>query len=455
VLSFDVVAVVGLNGRIVASAGSNAPAWSPGTEARLGPLGDRDTDETIVRLGARIFRATIARVRFEGEPIGRLILGRVLDEAYARQMSREAGTSVAVVLDDTVIASTLPAPQRAAFEDRLQHGPVDDGSLSLLGERYAYLPLQRVGPATFYALDSVSLATGQLSRAALPQLAAIALGGLALCLLASVRLAHAVSAPIDDLSRRIEAMVDAHAPVRLENGRGFSREIETLGATFNRLVQTVHQARAETDDAYLGAIRALAAALDARDAYTAGHSERVSTLSLAIGRQMRLDASQLEVLRLGALLHDIGKIGISDAILAKAGPLTDEEFEVIKGHPMLGAQILRTVAFLEPHLPIVELHHEQPNGQGYPYGLRGEQIPVLAHIVHVADAFDAMTTARAYRVGRPAAEALTELWRHAGTQFDLASVQGLSAALPELLGTLGDSEAERQHADVRPFRRRA
>ena len=116
---------------------------------------------------------------------------------------------------------------------------------------------------------------------------------------------------------------------------------------------------------------------------------------------MQISDSEIEVLRLGALLHDIGKIGISDNILGKAGALTDDEYEIIKSHPVLGAQILRTVAFLEPHLPIVELHHEQPDGLGYPHGLKGEQVPLLARIVHVADAFDAMTTARAYRAGRP------------------------------------------------------
>src|SRR5690606_26297853 len=109
--------------------------------------------------------------------------------------------------------------------------------------------------------------------------------------------------------------------------------------------------------AYLEAIRALALALDARDPYTAGHSERVSALSVAIGRQMRLDETTLEVLRLGALLHDIGKIGISDHVLRKPGPLTDDEYDVIKTHPAVGSRILRSVRFLAPHLPIVELHH--------------------------------------------------------------------------------------------------
>ena len=103
------------------------------------------------------------------------------------------------------------------------------------------------------------------------------------------------------------------------------------------------------------------------------------------------------MLRLGALLHDIGKIGISDNVLRKPDGLTPEEFELIKEHPALGARILRTVPFLAEHLPIVELHHERPDGRGYPYGLTSSETPLLARIVHVADAFDAMTSARAYR----------------------------------------------------------
>jgi putative nucleotidyltransferase with HDIG domain len=153
-------------------------------------------------------------------------------------------------------------------------------------------------------------------------------------------------------------------------------------------------------------------------------------MSAAVGQQLGLGADDIDVLRLGALLHDIGKIGISDAVLRKAGPLTVEEFEAIKEHPTTGARILRSVPFLQPHLPIVELHHERPDGKGYPRGLLADEIPVLARIVHVVDAFDAMTSARAYRPALGAAEALQELWRCAGTQFDAEVVQALVVTIP-------------------------
>jgi putative nucleotidyltransferase with HDIG domain len=219
---------------------------------------------------------------------------------------------------------------------------------------------------------------------------------------------------------------------------GSSREIDALTETFNDLMTSVELAEAETEAAYTGAIRALATALDARDPYTAGHSDRVSALSVAIGRSLALSADELEVVRLGALLHDIGKIGVPDDVLRKPSALTAAEFDAIKQHPVLGARILRSVPFLARHIPIVELHHERPDGLGYPNGLRGDDIPLAARIVHVADAYDAMTSARAYRGARPSRDALRELWRCAGTEFHADIVGALATALPGVTSDDGD-----------------
>jgi putative nucleotidyltransferase with HDIG domain len=160
-----------------------------------------------------------------------------------------------------------------------------------------------------------------------------------------------------------------------------------------------------------------------------------------IARQMNLADAQVDVIRLGALLHDIGKIGLEDAILRKPGPLTIDEFEQIKRHPGLGARILRQVPFLAPHLPIVELHHERPDGKGYPFGLRGEEIPLPARIVHVADAFDAMTSARAYRPARGSSWAISELQQHAGSEFDTLCVEALVTVIP-LAGTVAEPQIQ-------------
>ena len=260
----------------------------------------------------------------------------------------------------------------------------------------------------------------------------IAVGAFLLAGLASLWLARTIARPIDMLSGSLSLMTDSRDFDHPLTPGGDSLEVDTLTVAFNTMMHSVKSAESETLSAYLGTIRALALALDARDPYTAGHSERVSAVSLAIGRCMLLDDAQLEVLRLGALLHDIGKIGISDEVLMKPGPLTPEEYELIKQHPDVGARILRSVPFLEPHITIVELHHERPDGKGYPHGLRGTEIPLLASIVHVADAFDAMTSARAYRPARATSEGLRELWRCAGAQFDAEVVHALAKALPDI-----------------------
>ena len=255
---------------------------------------------------------------------------------------------------------------------------------------------------------------------------------MALAVLGSVWLARTLTQPIDHFSRSLTAMTTGERPREAVVPSGTSRELDQLTNAFNSLLSSVAAAEAEAEATYLGAVRALAAALDARDPYTAGHSERVSTFAVAMADELKLDAEARETLRLGALLHDIGKIGVPDEILRKAGALTAAEFESIKEHPSAGARILRSIPFLSPHIPIVELHHERPDGRGYPYGLRGDDIPLAARIVHVADAFDAMTSARAYRSGRLPVEAVAELRRCIGTDFDGPAVEALIAALPQL-----------------------
>ena len=171
-------------------------------------------------------------------------------------------------------------------------------------------------------------------------------------------------------------------------------------------------------EAYLATVRALAAAVDAKDPYTRGHSDGVAAYALMIGEAMGLSGEQMIALEMAAYLHDIGKIGISEDILLKPGKLTDAEMGQMRHHPLIGANILKPVAFPWPIAPIVRHHHEHFNGQGYPAGLRSEEIPVLARVLTVADAFEAMVADRPYRRGRSQQEAILELRRCAGTHFD-------------------------------------
>ena len=179
-------------------------------------------------------------------------------------------------------------------------------------------------------------------------------------------------------------------------------------------------------------VQALAHALEAKDAYTRGHSARVAAYATATARAMGLDEDFVVEVQVGGELHDIGKIGVREAVLLKPGKLTDQEYAHLKEHTLIGERILQPL--LKDHplvLVIVRSHHERPDGRGFPDGLVGAVIPVVTRITAVGDTFDAMTTARPYRAPRPAADALIELVRFSGTQFDPDAVQGFLRAFPD------------------------
>src|SRR6266851_6331450 len=193
----------------------------------------------------------------------------------------------------------------------------------------------------------------------------------------------------------------------------------------NQLEELVEQRTAELDraldsleDAYRSTLKALTAALETRDSETHGHSERVVSYSLRLGREYGLNRDEIKALEFGSLLHDIGKIGVPDSILRKPGKLTDEEWVLMREHPLHGQQILRGIEFLQGAALVVAQHHEKWDGSGYPRGLRGEDIDLCARIFSVADAFDAMTSNRVYRKGKPYQDAAKELDDWAGKQFD-------------------------------------
>ena len=170
--------------------------------------------------------------------------------------------------------------------------------------------------------------------------------------------------------------------------------------------------------AYIDTLGALTTAIDAKDSYTHGHSKRVTEFSVLLGQEIGLEKADLENLKIAAVLHDIGKIGIPETILNKPGRLTDEEFEVIKSHPELGTRILAPVEFLAPIIPTIRHHHERLDGRGYPLGLAGDKIPRSSRIIAIADTYDAMTSDRPYRKAMDLEVACAEIIRCKGTQFD-------------------------------------
>lgn len=184
------------------------------------------------------------------------------------------------------------------------------------------------------------------------------------------------------------------------------------------MTRLAYQRFVEMREMFTQTIGALAEAVDKRDPYTSKHSQRVRSISVDIGRQMHVSSAELEALEWGGLLHDVGKIGVPDNVLLKQGKLTREERITMNAHPVLGAQIIGPVDRLAPELPVIRHHHEWYNGSGYPDRLMGDEIPKLARILHVADAFEAMTADRPYRKALTNEQALGELRKFAGVQFD-------------------------------------
>jgi putative nucleotidyltransferase with HDIG domain len=251
-------------------------------------------------------------------------------------------------------------------------------------------------------------------------------------MIVSIYAARRITNPLEVLTESSRAIARGDFSKRVELKS--RTEIGELADTFNsmseelqRFVEDLKRAAEENRALFIGSIQMLAGAVDEKDPYTRGHSDRVTRYSLMIAREMQLDDDFLEILRVSAQLHDVGKIGIEDHILKKPGALTPEEFEIMKTHTTKGANILREVKQLKEMLPGIELHHEALDGRGYPYGLQGDQIPLLARVIAVADTFDALTTNRPYQRAYEPKEALRIIHNLAGKRLDPAAVAALDA----------------------------
>lgn len=235
-------------------------------------------------------------------------------------------------------------------------------------------------------------------------------------------------------------------------------ELGHLGDSFNLMtdqletyINDLQQSAAENRELFLGTVKGLAAAIDGKDPYTRGHSERVSRMSMAIAQRMDLSDEECEKIRISALLHDVGKIAIDDNILKKPAALTDEEFEVMKGHPQKGYKIMSQIRAMKEFLPGMYMHHEMVNGQGYPQGLKGDEIPLMAKIVSVADTFDAMTTDRPYQKAMNLEDAVARIQSFVDTRYDAAVVAAFVAACEEGQIRPGSVKLKsRQPAAVKP-----
>jgi HD-GYP domain-containing protein (c-di-GMP phosphodiesterase class II) len=260
----------------------------------------------------------------------------------------------------------------------------------------------------------------------------LAVAAVLLSIFVSIVAARRITNPLKILTQSSRALAKGdfsqrvHLWTRTEIGE-LAQTFNTMSEELEHFVEDLKRAAEENRALFMGSIQMLAGAVDEKDPYTRGHSDRVTRYSLLIAKEMRLPPAFMETLEISAQLHDVGKIGIEDHILKKPGALTAEEFEVMKTHTTKGANILRPVTQLAEMLPGIELHHEALDGRGYPYGLTGEQIPLLPRVIAVADTFDALTTNRPYQQAHTPDQALQIIQNLAGKRLDPEAVKALLA----------------------------
>ncbi len=271
----------------------------------------------------------------------------------------------------------------------------------------------------YLGLDAADL---EVSRTeARRTIAAVGAAVIALGVAATWLLSALITVPVKRLASGVARLKAGEEPVIEvvsgdELGR-LTRDFNEMARTISGQKQSLQSHARDLEESYTSMVRILAASIEARDEYTLGHSTRVANLSVLIGRRLGMDAAELKCLALSCFLHDLGKIRVPDAILKKAGPLSPQELEAIRRHPAHGAEILQLSGKLQRHIPAVLHHHEWYNGQGYPAGLKGDDIPLSAAILTLADTYDALTSCRPYRAGRSCEEAMREIRRYRGIQF--------------------------------------
>ncbi|MGB6482563.1 MAG: HD domain-containing phosphohydrolase [Candidatus Acidiferrales bacterium] len=333
---------------------------------------------------------------------------------------------------NAVVAQFKKFPQEVRATETTQFQLFENKKLVEMIGTYSTIPELHWAVVAQRSLDKARVDAGvqELTTQAMRFVIAVTL----LALLVGYLSALGITRPIQGLVRSTRAIARAEFHQRAEV-RG-TAEISELAETFNTMAGDIEQyvdklqlAANENRELFMGSIRMLAAAIDEKDPYTRGHSGRVAKYSLIIARELGLSPEELDKIRISALLHDVGKIGVDDQVLKKPGKLTEEEFALMKQHPAKGANIMRPVAQLKDMLPGIELHHERMDGQGYPYGLVGEQIPMMARIIAVADTFDAITTNRPYQSAMDLDYAVNRIKQLGGEKFDLDVVHAFHHAV--------------------------
>jgi HD-GYP domain-containing protein (c-di-GMP phosphodiesterase class II) len=309
----------------------------------------------------------------------------------------------------------------------------DDETLPMLGS-YAtaqLAPGRRLGVIGVVNQKAAYLSVGLMRRQTLIVTLVAALVAIA----AGIIFAHWFSSPLQSLAVTARAISGGDFTKQIEV-RAASRELGELAEDFNHMsdqlqkhISDLEQLARKNKSLFIGSVRSLAAAIDGKDPYTRGHSERVMLYSGVIAEGMELADDEVEKIRISALLHDVGKIGIEDRILRKPAALTDQEFTIMKNHPAKGAYIMSENPEMAEYLPGMHFHHETLDGKGYPLGLKGDEIPLMARIVSVADCFDAMTTNRPYQRAMTFEVAIERINTFINTRYDERVVRALENAI--------------------------
>ncbi|HEY7392505.1 MAG TPA: HD domain-containing phosphohydrolase [Bryobacteraceae bacterium] len=423
-LQYDFMMVSNARGEPVAAVTRQASGFAPVELAGIAPA-----DRGIVLAGGSLYEVASVPMFEDIAQAGTLSMGSVFDisrfgvPAVLLHNGRVAASELRELAPSLIQTALRPCLPDAECEVRIRDQvylslPIAPGALRL-GGGYSLRSLQNLDTATAHVqavLQRVFLTVGF----------AVLVAALGIGLLTS----RSIARPLAEMAARLRCASATGELPDFPESVGAGLEIRELTRGFDQAAKAVREARERLTRAYVEFVGSLAQALDARDPYTAGHSRRVSNYACAIAEAMGLAEPEVETIRVGALLHDLGKIGISDVVLHKPGRLTADETDLIRQHPVIGRRILDNVHGLEPYLGIVELHHENWDGSGYPRGLKGAETPLEARIVKVADSYDAMTSDRPYRRGMTHAQAMAILRKVSGSETDTEIVEAFSRVCP-------------------------
>ncbi len=434
-MGFDLLSVSASDGTPLAG------VLRTGTEVLpMNPQSFQKKPAGLLSIEGNIYQMASVPIDQGDESIGLLAVG----QRY--RLSEVPGPAV-LMERGRVVQLTVPGVPVSDLDNALRScGTKTECDVKLGNTTYIALALQRLAANDGYrilSLQNVDRRAEPVQAALSNVFGSVVLGALVVAILFSFVSSNSIAGPIASVVSHLKSADRTGLLPEFTTAPSSIREIRELTESFNRAASSIKQAREDLQHAYVEFIGSLANALDARDPYSSGHSQRVSELAGATAAALGLDDRERKRIEIGALLHDIGKIGVSDIVLRKPGKLTASDFAAIREHPLIGRRILDGVSGFKPYLNAVELHHENWDGSGYPHGQKGEETPLDARIIHVSDAYDAMTTDRPYRRGMSHRQAIHILRSVAGSQFDPKIVE-VFAGLP----SHGAAVEEREFAGV-------